>query len=220
MRRLKRAGALGLLGALVLGALVLGCAHAEPGAPEPEVPEAAAAGPAPVATASPPTALHVSSKPVDALRSPFFAALEITFENPSSEWHEVRRVSISPERQMFGPALESLLGARLRAWQLAAREAHQSKDGPPHVALDTLAPDSPASGEAANATAGVGAPPQHLLAGPFMIAPGLLARKWVVLYSPAKDGLLGQDLMLSYELENGTVERVLVQYPKPAPAEH
>jgi hypothetical protein len=38
----------------------------------------------------------------------------------------------------------------------------------------------------------------------------------VVLYSPAKDALLGQDLLLAYELENGQVERVLVQYPKPA----
>jgi len=215
MRRLKRA--LGLCGVLILG-----CAHVEAGAPEPEAPGAAeaAGASAPAASeAAPKTALQVSSKAVDALRSPYFAAIELTFENPSSAWHEVRKVAISPERQMFGAPFESLLGARLRAWQLAAREAHQSKDGPPHVALDTLADDPPASGEADKAAPGAGAPPEHLLAGPFMIAPGLHARKWVVLYSPAKDALLGQDLMLSYELEDGKVERVLVQYPKPAQAE-
>jgi len=210
MRRPKRALALGLWGALALG-----CAHVEAGGPEPEVAEAAGEAP-PAASEAPKTTLHVSSTPVDALRSPYFAALELTFENPSSDWHEVRRVDISPERQMFGPALESLLGARLRAWQLAAREAHQPKDGPPHLALETLAPDAPAGADGAK-NAGAGAPPEHLLAGPFMIAPGLHARKWVVLYSPAKDALLGQDLMLSYELEDGKVERVLVQYPKPAP---
>ena len=213
MRGLKRAR-LGLWGALLLG-----CAHVEAGAPEPETPDAPAAdgAPAPAASEAPKTALQVSSKAVDALRSPYFAALELTFENPSSAWHEVRKVAISPERQMFGAPFESLLGARLRAWQLAAREAHQSKDGPPHVALDTLADDAP--GDAEKAAPGAGAPPEHLLAGPFMIAPGLHARKWVVLYSPAKDALLGQDLMLSYELEDGKVERVLVQYPKPAKPE-
>ena len=215
MQRLKRAR-LGLWGALFLG-----CAHVEAGAPAPEAPdapEATAGAPAPAASEASKTALQVSSKAVDALRSPYFAALELTFENPSSAWHEVRKVAISPERQMFGAPFESLLGARLRAWQLAAREAHQSKDGPPHVALDTLATDAPAGGEADKAP-DPGVPPEHLLAGPFMIAPGLHARKWVVLYSPAKDALLGQDLMLSYELEDGKVERVLVQYPKPAKAE-
>jgi len=207
MARRKRAIALGLWGALAFG-----CAHAEAGAPEPEVAEPGTAAP-PAAPEGPQTTLHVSSKAVDTLRSPYFAALEVTFENPSGDWHEVRKVAISPERQMFGPALESLVGGRLRAWQLAAREAHQSKD-PPHIALETLAPDVPPS--EADKAPGTAAPPEHLLAGPFMIAPGLVTRKWVVLYSAAKDGLLGQDLMLSYELENGKVERVLVQYPKPA----
>lgn len=213
MARLK-GGWLGLWGALLLG-----CAHVEAAAPEPDAPEAPEGARLPAPSEAPKTALQVSSKAVDALRSPYFAALELTFENPSSEWHEIRKVAISPERQMFGAPFESLLGARLRAWQLAAREAHQSKDGPPHVALDTLAPDAPTAGDADKAAADAAAPPEHLLAGPFMIAPGLHARKWVVLYSPAKDALLGQDLMLSYELEDGKVERVLVQYPKPAPAE-
>lgn len=213
MARLK-GGWLGLWGALLLG-----CAHVEAAAPEPDEPEAPEGVRVPAPSEAPKTALQVSSKAVDALRSPYFAALELTFENPSSEWHEIRKVAISPERQMFGAPFESLLGARLRAWQLAAREAHQSKDGPPHVALDTLAPDAPTAGDADKAAADAAAPPEHLLAGPFMIAPGLHARKWVVLYSPAKDALLGQDLMLSYELEDGKVERVLVQYPKPAPAE-
>jgi hypothetical protein len=209
MSRLTRALAFGLCGVAV-GA----CAHAEPSALEPEVPEAAA--PPAAASKGPETTLRVSCAPIESLRSPFFAALELTFENPSGAWHEVRHVAISPERQMFGPTLETLEGARLRAWQLAAREAHQSGDGPAHLALDTLAPDVPAGGEAGKGAASGGAPPHHLLAGAFMIAPGLSARKWVVLYSSAKDALLGQDLLLAYELEDGKVERVLVQYPKPA----
>ena len=60
-------------------------------------------------------------------------------------------------------------------------------------------------------------PPNYLLASPFTVAPGLFTRKWIVLYSAAPDALLGQDLVLSYELENAKVERVLVKYPKPAP---
>jgi hypothetical protein len=211
MRRLMSA-----LPVVLCAASELGCAHAEQSAPAPEVPTTAAA--APVASEEgPKTTLRVSATPIEALRSPYFAALEITFENPSGGWHEVRRVDISPERQLFGPALESPMGARLRAWQLGAREARKSSDGPPHLALDTLAADAPASGEAG--ASGSGAPPQHLLAGAFLIAPGLSIRKWVVLCSPAKDGLIGQDLLLSYELENGQVERVLIQYPKPA-ADH
>jgi hypothetical protein len=209
MSPLKRALALGLCAVSAFG-----CAHAEPSAPEPEVPTAAAPA---VASKGPETTLRVSGTPIEALRSPYFAALEITFENPSSAWHEVRRVEISSERQLFGPALETLEGARLRAWQLGAREARRG-DGPPHLALDTLAPDAAAGGEAGKGAASAGAPPHHLLAGAFMIAPGLSTRKWVVLYSPAKDAVLGQDLLLAYELESGQVERVLVQYPKPAPA--
>jgi hypothetical protein len=160
----------------------------------------------------------VASAPIEALRSPYFSALAFTFQNPSSEWHEVRRVSIEPERQLFGPALESLVGERLRAWQLAAREAQDGKEGARHPALETLAPDAPAksadgSGDAPAASVG---PESYLLACPFTIAPGLFTRKWIVLYSAGADALLGQDLVLSYELENGKTERVLVQYPKPA----
>lgn len=214
MRPPKRAFRLALCGAAAFG-----CAHAEPGAGEPETPTAAAAPGAP--SEGPAATLRVSGAPIEVLRSPYFAALEITFENPSGVWHEVRRVAISAERQMFGPALESLEGARLRAWQLAAREA-RADEAPSHPALETLAPDvtpaAPESGAPGNGAAGAGAPPQHLLGGAFMIAPGLYTRKWVVLYTPAKDGLLGQDLLLSYELENGQVERVLVQYPQPAAA--
>lgn len=195
----------------------LACAHGEPSAAAPEAPESPAAAAPPAEEKAPETVLKVSGTPIEALRSPYFAALELTFENPSSAWHEVRRADISPERQLYGPPLELLEGPRLRAWQLAARDAHQSKDGPPHIALETLAPAAPAGGDATKDAAG-GAPPEHLFGGAFMIAPGLSTRKWVVLYSPAKDALLGQDLLLAYELEDGKVERVLVQYPKPAPA--
>jgi hypothetical protein len=122
----------------------------------------------------------------------------------------------------------------LRAWQLAAREAQAGKEGPRHPALETLAPEAPAPppppGPAGSPPAPPGpakaepgtpgaaaAPPNYLLAYPFTIAPGLFTRKWIVLYSAGADALLGQELVLSYELDNGKTERVLVQYPKPAP---
>lgn len=197
--------------------LVLGCAHVEG-----EAPAAPGAPPAATPAAPPPNApeptLRVSSAPIEALRSPYISAIEVTFANPSGQWHEVRRISITPERQLFGPALEPLVGERLRAWQLAAREAHDAKRGPPHTALETLAPEAPAKAEAGGEAAGPPGPPSYLLACPFTIAPGLSTRKWIALYSAAPDALLGQDLVLSYELGDGQVERVLVQYPKPAPA--
>ena len=75
----------------------------------------------------------------------------------------------------------------------------------------------PGGGEAGSGgVTGPAAPPGYLLAGPFIVAPGLSTRTWVALYSAAPDALLGQDLVLSYELENGQVERVLVHYPAPA----
>lgn len=193
---------------LGLPAALAGCAHVEAAPPAPPAPAAEAPAPSP---AAPETTLRIKSVPLEALRSAHFAALEITFENPSNEWHRVQRVSIAPERQIFGPALESVLGERLRAWQLAARETQHGKDGPPHPALETLAPDVPEKSDAA----APGVPPEHLLAGPFTVAPGLFARKWVVLYSAAEDALLGQDLVVAYELEDGHVERALVQYPNP-----
>jgi hypothetical protein len=196
--------------------LIVGCAHVEAEAHSSAAP---AAPPAPAPDPNvPATTLQVASTPIESLRSPYFSALAFTFQNPSSEWHEVRRIKIEPERQLFGPALESLVGERLRAWQLATREAQEGKEGARHPALETLAPEAPpqsapGGGEATAAAAG---PASYLLACPFTIAPGLFTRKWIVLYSAAADALLGQDLVLSYELENGKTERVLVQYPKPA----
>jgi len=202
---------LALSGLLLLAA---GCAHVEADAPEPETPAAALAAPPPHA---PETTLKVSTTPIESLRSQYFSPLEVTFQNPSAEWHQVKKVSIVPERQLFGPALESLVGERLRAWQLAAREAQEGNGAPRHPALETLAPEAPAKAEPSADAGGPVAPASHLLAGPFTIAPGLFTRKWIVLYSGAPDALLGQDLVLAYELENGKLERVLLQYPKPAP---
>jgi len=199
---------------LVLGA---GCAHAEADAPPAAAP--AAATPPPPPAEAPATTLRVESVPIESLRSPYFAAIAFNFQNPSGEWHEVRKVSLAPERQLFGPACEPLVGARLRAWQLATREAQEGKEAAHHPALETLAPEAPpsaAGGEAAAAPAG---PANYLLAYPFTIAPGLFTRKWIVMYSSGADALLGQDLVLSYELGNGKTEHVLVQYPKPAALE-
>jgi hypothetical protein len=206
---------LGTLLRLFALVLIVGCAHVEAEAHPPAAPEAPAPASAPNVPA---TTLQVASTPIESLRSPYFSALAFTFQNPSNEWHEVRRVSIEPERQLFGPALESLVGERLRAWQLATREAQQGKEGAHHPALETLAPEAPAQSASGSseATAAAAGPASYLLACPFTVAPGLFTRKWIVLYSAAADALLGQDLVLSYELENGKTERVLVQYPKPA----
>jgi hypothetical protein len=193
-------------------ALGVGCAHVEADAAPPAAPAAGASPSA--AGAGPATTLRVVSTPIESLRSPYFSALAFTFENPSNEWHEVRKVSIEPERQLFGPAFEPLVGGRLRAWQLATREAHDGKQGARHPALETLAPEAPAG--SSEAVAPSGGPSSYLLACPFTIAPGLFTRKWIVLYSAAADALLGQDLVVTYELENGKAEHVLVQYPKPA----
>jgi len=208
-----------------------GCAHVEADEAPPAAPAAAGAPPPGAPATAPPKApeltLRITSAPIEALRSPYFSALEVTFQNPSGQWHQVRKVSLSPERQLFGPAIETLVGDRLRAWQLAAREAQLGKKEPHHPALDTLAPDpppkpepakaDPAKPEAAPDPAATAVPPNYLLANPFTVAPGLFTRRWIVLYSAAPDALLGQDLVLSYELENAKVERVLVKYPKPAP---
>jgi hypothetical protein len=192
--------------------LIVGCAHVEAEAPPPAAPSEPAA---PATAAKAPTTLQVASAPIESLRSPYFSAMAFTFQNPSSEWHEVRRVSIEPERQLFGPALEPLVGERLRAWQLATREAQDGKEGARHPALEALAPEAKSGAGSGEAPAAAVGPESYLLACPFTVAPGLFTRKWIVLYSAA-DALVGQDLVLSYELENGKTERVLVQYPKPA----
>jgi hypothetical protein len=207
--RLRSWAALQLCGSL---ALVGACAHAEAEAAPPEAPES----PPPAAPAkAPETTLRVTSAPIESLRSPYFGALEFTFQNPTGQWHQVRRVSIGAERQLFGPALEPLTGDRLRTWQLAARDALTGKE-PRHPALETLAPEALANAapDGGGPAAAVG-PPDYLLTCPFSVAPGLFTRKWIVLYSAAADALLGSDLVLSYELEDGKTERILIQYPKP-----
>ena len=212
---LQVCGPLGLLGA---------CAHAEAEAAPPEAPASAPAA-APPAKA-PETILRVTSAPIESLRSAYFGAFEFTFQNPSGQWHQVRKVSIAPER-LLGPGVEPLTGDHLRTWQLAARDALPGKE-PRHPALETLAPEAPAAAAApaapgtppapaAPAPAAPVGPPDYLLTYPFNVAPGLFTRKWIVLYSAAADSLLGQDLVLSYELEDGKTERIVIQYPKPAP---
>jgi hypothetical protein len=125
---MKLRAALQLCGPLVL---VLGCAHVEADEAPPAAPAGPGAPPPGAPASAPPKApeptLKITSAPIEALRSPFFSALEVTFQNPSGQWHQVRKVSLSPERTLFGPAIETLVGDRLRAWQLAAREAWLGK---------------------------------------------------------------------------------------------
>ncbi len=192
------------------------CAHGE----EAKTPDSAQAhGPADGAEAKAPvTTLAIESTPVASLRSDYFTVLEFSIKNPSSQWHRLKRVSLAPDRRLKGARFEIIVGDRLRTWQLAARHSASGKPESSHVALATLAPDSaPPDPEGSAAS---GAPPGHLLALPYSVAPGLLARRWAVLYSPDRDGLRGQELVLEYELEDGRVESLLVKPPEPPPADH
>jgi hypothetical protein len=204
-----------LLGVSLAFCGAVGCARHEQGPPpavgSPVAPE--------VEKKAPGTSLLVKSHPLEPLRSPYFTAMELTFENPSNQWRQVRRVFLGPERQVQGPQFDVLVGERLRVWQLAAREAHVGGAGPHLFVLETLAPEEPAqSAEKDGPSRGGGTPPTHLLSLPFSIAPGLSTTRWVVLFSSSRDALIGQDLVLEYELENAFVERVLINVPMPEPA--
>jgi hypothetical protein len=192
--------------------------------------------------------LVITGEELTSLGSEHFGAVEITFQNKSSAWVQMRSVTLD-----FGDAVPketlSVLGGReLEAWYRATvqrnmiRETNESTTlaallviGQTGSLLGAVAdrPSIAVAGEAASGAALAGSaaqalsasvaeaehapvyPGTHVLSLPFSIPPGLFAKRWIALGSVGESTPCVHSFVLSYELEGGARERVLLHFRQP-----
>jgi hypothetical protein len=163
--------------------------------------------------------LLISARQVSDLSSRYFGAVEVTFENRSSEWVRIQQASLefgSPERNA---AVIITAGEDLQRWQEGTQRRNAIREANHATAAELLlfgaAVATVAGGRssvgAAGALVGAGTalamtagemgarasaaetvslyPGSHLLSLPFSVPPGLAIKRWVVLNSPAKRAL-------------------------------
>jgi hypothetical protein len=165
---------------------------------------------APVATGS---GLLISAGEKGELASKYFGAVEVTFENTSSEWVQIDRVDLD-----FGTpdANRSVLlpwGSDIDTWEEATLKRNAIRDANTRTALDILALGAGAAAvghggrrsaylggvlvasavgtftaQAPADTTQVGGnaarfPEDHLLSMPIRIPPGLFTKRWLLLYT-------------------------------------
>jgi hypothetical protein len=163
--------------------------------------------------------LLISSRQVSDLSSRYFGAVEVTFENRSSEWVRIQQVALefgSPERNA---AVAITAGEDLQRWQEGTQRRNDIRDANRATATELLlfgAVVATAAGGrspvgAAGALVGAGTaaamtasemegrasaaetvslyPAHHLLTLPFSVPPGLAIKRWVVLNTPARRAL-------------------------------
>jgi hypothetical protein len=205
----RRAWALG-----VVIALAGGCAELHSGA------HAVPLGPDGRATPSVglQSGLLISARQVADLSSRYFGAIEVTFENRSSQWVRIQQAALdfgSPERNA---EVSVTAGEDLERWQEGTFRRNAIRAANDATTLDlllfgaaltsTAAGHSPVGAGAALVGAGaavaIGArelearaadaeavslyPASHLLSLPFSVPPGLAIKRWIVLHTGARVG--------------------------------
>lgn len=186
--------------------------------------------------------LVVSGEELTDLASPNFGALELTFENTSTDWRRIRRVSLD-----FGGATNNQFiripwGDDIRAWydatvQRSRIHATNRRLATGAVALAGMTVATTSSNETARAVGGIAAlgalagllaeqssaavssaervaffPENHLFAGPFAVPPNLFTKKWVTLNTPGGNVPCIDYLVLTYEFDDRPFERVFLYY--------
>jgi hypothetical protein len=226
---------------LVLGmGLLVGCAHVAKG---PAAKPIDAQG---RLSESPKTAmgLLINGREVTRLSSRYFGFLELTFRNETSQWIRISHINLgfgSPakDQSVFVPwgtdidswfsATEQRNAVRAANADLAlglitaggAVAAGASKGGSARavgglVAVGGLAALTARAAEASVAAAESPFSGSHLLAVPFAIPPGLFAKRWIVLNTPARpaSGCI-ESLLLDYTNDRGARERVWLEFRHP-----
>jgi hypothetical protein len=185
--------------------------------------------------------LKISAAELTRWSSPQFGMIEVTFENKSTEWIELRDLAIALTPEMR-PGTEILASHRIAAFREAALRDQAIQQQNLAVALGILtlggiilAETTEGVPQALGATAavtGIGGlvvagesekadkaqhiqpfPASHLLSGPFSVGPGLHTKKWIVLEThPGVTRACVDRLRLQYRVQPDREERVWLSF--------
>jgi hypothetical protein len=185
--------------------------------------------------------LKISADELTRWSSPQFGMIEVTFENESTEWIELRDVAIAlpPDTR---PGTEILASHRIASFRDASLRNQEIREQNLAVALGILTLGGvvlaettegvPAAIGATAAVAGLGGlvvasetkaadkaqhvqpfPASHLLSGPFSVGPGLHTKKWIVLQTnPDVTPACVDHIRLQYRVQQGREELVWLSF--------
>jgi hypothetical protein len=185
--------------------------------------------------------LKISADELTRWSSPQFGMIEVTFENESTEWIELRDVAIAlpPDTR---PGTEILASHRIASFRDAALRNEAIREQNLAVALGILTLGGlivaettegvPQALGATAAAAGLGGlvlasetaaadkaqhvqpfPESHLLAGPFSVGPGMHTKKWIVLQTnPSVTRACVDHIRLQYRVQQDREERVWLTF--------
>jgi hypothetical protein len=231
----------GVFGALLFGAwAVCGCATVSSAEPAVPVDEHGRLSKSEV-TAS---GLRVSGEELSALSSPYFGALEVTFENESAAWVHIEHVRLDFGRKVNDRVLLPW-GEDIRSWYDATIQRNRIRATNRELALGVVALTGLAAAQfgsdgvqKAGGLVAVGAlgtlagearqeavqsaervrffPDDHLLAGPFGVPPALFVKRWIVLNTQdSANAPCIERVMITYVLRDHRYERVLLKFKRP-----
>lgn len=185
--------------------------------------------------------LKVSADELPRWSSPQIGMIEVTFENDSAEWVEIKDVHIDlPPDQLPGTTI--LGSGRIAAYRAALERQERIEEHNLSIALGIMTLSGmvlanttegvPKAAGAVGATAGFGTllvmeqssdadsashiepyPESHLLGGPFVVGPELFTKKWIALET--KPGLTAkcvQRMRVTYRVQSGREERVWLSF--------
>jgi hypothetical protein len=185
--------------------------------------------------------LKISADELTRWSSPQFGMIEVTFENNSTEWIELRDLAIALPPEMRS-GTEILASHRIASFREAALRDQAIQQQNLAVALGILtlggivvAETTDGVPQALGATAavtGLGGlvvasesaeadraqhiqpfPASHLLSGPFSVGPGLHTKKWIVLQTnPGVTRACVDRLRLQYRVQPDREERVWLSF--------
>ncbi len=189
----------------------------------------------PQATAAPPPLL-VSASEASSYSTAYLGLVEVTFENRTSVWKQVERVTLDFGSATKNQSVTIASGDDIDAWERAITLRNALVPTIPPItgieavgALDKLgswighrraAAATPTTGPAAAGVPEASAAPtppsypeQHLLTTPFRIPPGLFAKRWILLStSDNSPGGCIDSMILSYETSDHATGRVRLPF--------
>ncbi len=187
--------------------------------------------------------LQISAEEDSSMGSKYFGLVQVTLENRSQEWVKVKKVSIDFGSEDCNQNIKIVSGNEISTWYDATSKRNQISEYNRNLFLGALALAGTAAVagsskdgvKMAGAAGTLGAitaltvsdinknlnrleyakifPETHLMAGPFLIPPGLFAKKWVLLntLNHQKTGWVDK-FKMTYETETGEKETVKVLF--------
>lgn len=180
------------------------------------------------------------------LSTEYLKAYSFTFSNRTSDWIRVNGAVIDLDSPARNRQVVVTAGADLEAWYQAIRVKRAVETHNRSVALGTLGLMAGAAAassrhlgvqaagsvsavaalgsltvaqlnaSAVNSSRGAIFPGSHLMAGRFVVPPGLFAKKWILLDVSGADGAISVEaLRLKYEVDGGGAETVTFQLRQP-----